>query len=486
MSEGRRSILIVDDAESNVDILVDTLSHDYDLFVAMDGERGLEVARVAKPDLILLDIVMPGMDGYQVCTLLKDDPLTRDIPIIFLTALTEIANKAKGFDLGAVDYVTKPFETVEVKARVQTHLSLKQARESLELLAKDLEIRNKFIRKTFGRYLSEQIVKSILESPDGLTLGGQKRIVTLMMSDLRGFTSITESLPAESVVRIINIYLEAMTEIILRYGGTIDEFIGDAILSIFGAPLACEDHACRAAACALEMQIAIGKVNEELQKMGYPKIAMGIGLNTGEVVVGNIGSHMRAKYGVVGRSVNLTSRIESYTIAGQVFISESTRRACGPIIRIKEEFEVMPKGVSKPLTICELIGIEGDYNIFLPWKSEIEMVELPEPFTVRFSILTGKDSSEKGHFGEIIKLHPQVAEIRSDYFPGKLADLRITLYDRLGTEITADLYAKVIENRAQVRTGFTVGFTSVPPEVEVFLQRSLDQLLMTRSGKSQD
>jgi adenylate cyclase len=483
MDERPRSILIVDDAESNIDILVDALSHDYDLFVAMDGERGLKVAREARPDLILLDIVMPGMDGYQVCTLLKDDPLTRDIPIIFLTALSEVANKARGFELGAVDYVTKPFETVEVKARVQTHLSLKLARESLELLAKDLEIRNKLIRKTFGRYLSEQIVKSILESPEGIMLGGQKRIVTLMMSDLRGFTSITESLPAESVVRIINIYLEAMTEIILRYGGTIDEFIGDAILSIFGAPEACEDHACRAAACALEMQIAIGKVNEELHKIGYPEIGMGIGLNTGEVVVGNIGSHMRTKYGVVGRNVNLVSRVESYTIAGQVFIAESTRKACGPIIRIKEEFEVMPKGVSKPLTIGELIGIEGDYNIFLPRKGEIEMVELPEPFTVRFSILTEKDSSETGHFGEIIKLHPKMAEIRSNYLPCKLANLKITLYSLLGTGITADLYAKVIENSAPAHTGFTVGFTSVPPEVEVFLQRSLDQLLWTRSGK---
>ena len=191
---GERSILIVDDAESNIDILVDALAHDYDLFEAMDGEKGLEVAREAKPDLILLDILMPGMDGYQVRSLLKDDPLTRDIPIIFLTALAEIADKAKGFELGAVDYVTKPFETVEVKARVQTHVSLNQARESLVLFAKDLEIRNEFIRKTFGRYLSEQIVKGILLIPrsDWNSGGGRSESLLLMMSDLRGFTSITE------------------------------------------------------------------------------------------------------------------------------------------------------------------------------------------------------------------------------------------------------------------------------------------------------
>ena len=193
---------------------------------------------------------------------------------------------------------------------------------------------------------------------------------------------------------------------------------------------------------------------------------------------------MRTKYGVVGKNVNLRSRIESYTIAGQVFISESTRKACGPVITIKDEFEVMPKGVSKPITIYELIGIGGDYDIFQPRKGEIEMVELPEPFAVRFSVLTGKDSSETSRFGEIVKLHPEMAEIRSDYFPGKLANLRITLYGRLGTELTADLYAKVIENRASARKGFTVVFTSVPADVEVYLFRSWICLLKTRSGRS--
>ena len=378
MSE-RRSILVIDDAETNLDMLVETLAEDYDLFAALDGERGLQIAQESCPDLILLDIIMPGIDGYQVCAFLKSNPITRDIPVIFLTALTEIASKAKGFELGAVDYITKPFDTVEVKARVRTHLSLKQARESLEQLARDLEVRNKFIRSVFGRYLSDQVVAGILESPEGLALGGQKRIVTIMMSDLRGFTSLAERLPAESVVRILNTYLEVMTEIILRYGGIIDEIIGDAILSIFGALVACDDHACRAAACALEMQIAIDRVNEEILWMGYPRVGMGIGINTGEAVVGNIGSDMRAKYAVVGRSVNLTSRIEGYTIAGQVFISENTRRACGPILRIEDEFEVMPKGVSKPITICELSGIGGTYNVFLPERDEVEMMELVEP-----------------------------------------------------------------------------------------------------------
>lgn len=479
MNERRRSILMVDDSELNLDILVEALAEDYELFAALDGEKGLQIARVSKPDLILLDIVMPGMNGYQVCADLKSDPLTRDIPVIFLTALTEIANKATGFDIGAVDYITKPFEIVEVKARVRTHLALKQARESHEQLAKNLEVRNRFIRKTFGRYLSDEIVTDILESPNGLTMGGQKRVVTIMMSDLRGFTSLAESLPAERVVLILNTYLEVMTEIIFRYGGTIDEFIGDAILSIFGAPVACEEHAIRAAACALEMQNAMKRVNEVISKMGYHRIGMGVGLNTGEVVVGNIGSDKRAKYGVVGRNVNLASRIESYTIGGQVLISESTRRACGPIIRIKNEFEVMPKGVSKPIMICELTGIEGIYNIFLPLSDEIDLKEIAEPITILFSISSEKDSSEKGRPGEIVRLHPESAEIRSECFPGKLTNLRITLYDGLGKEITAALYAKVTESGAPDGGGFIVRFTSVPAEAESFFEKSLGILRKT-------
>jgi adenylate cyclase len=180
------------------------------------------------------------------------------------------------------------------------------------------------IRKTFGRYLTDQVVAQLLESPSGLQLGGERRQLTLLTSDLRGFTAMAEGLPPEEVIKIINFYLGNMAEVITKYQGTIDEFMGDGILVLFGAPTSGPDDPERAIACALEMQLVMAAVNQQMEEWGFSALEMGIGIHTGEVVVGNIGSEKRAKYGVVGANVNLTYRIESYTTGGQILISQAT------------------------------------------------------------------------------------------------------------------------------------------------------------------
>ena len=181
-----------------------------------------------------------------------------------------------------------------------------------------LEVRTRFIEQTFGRYMSSEIADSLLKSAEGLDFSGQKKIVTIMMSDLRGFAAFSDALPPETIVKLLNNYLSEMTTVIQKYNGTIDEFIGDAILTIFGAPFQRPDDAERAVACALEMQRAMPRVNAWNAEHGLPELEMGIGINTGEVVAGNIGSRKRAKYGVVGSNVNLAGRIEGYTIGGQI------------------------------------------------------------------------------------------------------------------------------------------------------------------------
>ena len=151
----------------------------------------------------------------------------------------------------------------------------------LNKLNDKLDIHNKFIKKTFGKYLSDDIVECILESPEGTTLGGDKRVVSILLTDIRGFTAITEQESADKIVGMLNVYLEIMTEIIFKYGGTIDEFIGDSILVIFGAPIKSVDHADKAVACAIEMQNAMRRVNKENKELNFPEIEMGIGINTG-------------------------------------------------------------------------------------------------------------------------------------------------------------------------------------------------------------
>jgi len=200
----------------------------------------------------------------------------------------------------------------------------KRIEAELQHLAEQVELRNKFIRETFGRYLTDEVVSTVLESPTGLQIGGEKRKVTMLMSDLRGFTSMSERLPPARVVAMLNRYLTAMVEVIKKYQGTIDEFIGDAIFVLFGAPTWDEDDAQRAVACAVAMQLAMDGINEQNKREDLPELEMGIGIHTGQVVLGNIGSSERMKYGVVGSHVNLTSRIQSYTVGGQILISETT------------------------------------------------------------------------------------------------------------------------------------------------------------------
>jgi adenylate cyclase len=475
------SLLVVDDNEINRDLLSRYLARlGHRVQVAPDGRRALEMIDTGAFDLVLLDIMMPELNGYQVLQHLQDSPNWRDLPVIMISALDEMDSVVRCIELGAADYLSKPFNPVLLRARVGACLEKKrlvdlekEQKRQLQELNAALEVRNRFIRQTFGRYLSDDIVESILERPDGLKIGGEKRQATILMSDLRGFTSLSEGLPAEDVVAMVNIYLETMTDIILKYQGTIDEFIGDGILVIFGAPFQRPDDAQRAVACAMEMQLAMASVNDRNRQAGYPEVALGIGVNTGKMVVGNIGSKKRMKYGVVGRHVNLTSRIESYTVGGQIFISEGTLKECGDIVQIDNAMQVMPKGVKEPLTIYEVGGIGGDYQLFLPSKPEVDWIGLAQSLPIQFTVLEGRHVGELRHNAAIIKLAPKMAEITAEILPPRLSNLRLSLYDSQEQLITNNLYVKVLVHLSDLPPVFQVNFTALPPEAETFLAESL-------------
>src|SRR5512134_1471837 len=255
-------ILVVDDTPANIQVLSATLKgKGYQVSVATNGKQALDVMARLQPDLILLDVMMPEMDGFETCRRIKASEQWQQIPVIFLTAKTETTDIVQGFELGAVDYVAKPFHAHELLARVNTHLTLDELRRNLAEKNAELARAHELVRRAFGRYVSEEVAVSILQSPEGLELGGEEREVTILMSDLRGFTALAARLTPHEVIEFLNVYLEAMVDVISRYEGTIDEIIGDAMLVIFGAPVACEDHAARAVACALAMQLAMSDVN---------------------------------------------------------------------------------------------------------------------------------------------------------------------------------------------------------------------------------
>ncbi|MBD2066491.1 adenylate/guanylate cyclase domain-containing protein [Leptolyngbya sp. FACHB-671] len=336
----------------------------------------------------------------------------------------------------------------------------------------DLEKRNQLIRQVFGRYLSDEVVVNLLESPGGLKLGGDRRKITILTSDLRGFTSLSERLSPEEVINILNLYLEYMADVINQYHGTIDEFMGDGILVLFGAPKAREDDAIRAIACACAMQLAMGAVNEHMKVLGLPRLEMGIGINTGEVVVGNIGSEKRTKYGIVGSQVNLTYRIESYTRGGQILISEQTFKEAGPNVRISGQQQVQPKGVKQPITIYEVYGISGFHNLYLPKEEEV-FLPLPKPVPLQFSLLEGKEVSKTHLQGNLVQLSATGAQIRvttpnSISSINEFANLKLTLLASNPAQNLNDIYAKVAKTQAS-QDAFSIYFTSMPPHVQTWL-----------------
>jgi len=330
----------------------------------------------------------------------------------------------------------------------------------------DLDHRNRLIRQVFGRYLSNNVVANLLENPEGLKLGGERRQITILTSDLRGFTALSEQLQPEEVINILNFYLEYMADVIGKYHGTIDEFMGDGILVLFGAPIARENDAVRAVACACAMQLAMGAVNEKMKELGLPGLEMGIGIHTGEVVVGNIGSEKRAKYGIVGSQVNLTYRIESYTRGGQILITQPTLKEAGPDVKIEMQKQVQPKGFKQPITIYEVYGIGGFYNLYLPKEEDI-FFPVPEPISLRYTILQGKHISNVIFKGSLVKLSAKGAEIRSldpgeDGLLPEFSNLKLNLFTTNNPAVaTEDIYAKVLKKVAENRS-FYVHFTAIP------------------------
>jgi adenylate cyclase len=290
-----------------------------------------------------------------------------------------------------------------------------------------------------------------------------------MMSDLRGFTQLSEKLDPEQVVTVLNNYLGKMAEIVTTYNGTIDEFIGDAILALFGAPIHREDDAERAIVCALQMQLAMKEVNEENRRNGFPELEMGIAINTGECVVGNIGSQKRAKYGVVGSHVNLTGRIESYTVGGQILISKATADVVGAELKLGDELQLGAKGFREPVTVYELLGIGGGHNLELPARRE-DARSLVREIPLAIEVIEGKHVKGEAIEGKLVALSMGEAAVSASIPLARHANLRLRLTGLNGVIIPGDLYAKVTECQD---SRYVLRFTSVPEEIKSFFRSTL-------------
>ena len=312
------------------------------------------------------------------------------------------------------------------------------------------------VNSALVRYTSPDIADYALTTAEGQKSGGQTKNVTILMSDLRGFTALSSKLTAEELIKVLNRYFEAMVACIQKYHGTVIEFLGDGIFTVFGAPKDLEDHASCAVNCAVEMQKSMPAVNEWNKANGYPELQMGIGINTGDVVVGNIGSEKKMKYGCMGSAVNITGRLESLTVGGQIFITENTARRLTEKLTVITEGAFLPKGAPEELRYYEIEGI-GDNLTGVAGSRNIEWKEQSCDNEYRFYVLEEKKVGATGYTGKITRLSAD----------GRYAVLEAEpeLAERQNIMLRQDdecIYAKVIRKEDP---GYVICFTSMTQNV---------------------
>ncbi|MCL4540568.1 MAG: HAMP domain-containing protein, partial [Bacteroidetes bacterium] len=317
------------------------------------------------------------------------------------------------------------------------------------------------IKDTFGRYLTQEVVKRLLDSKDGLKLGGEIRELSIMMSDLRGFTALTSTMIPEQIIKFLNRYLGKMVDIILDHHGIIDEIIGDGILAFFGAPEALENHPELAVACALKMQLAMEDINRQNEADGLPQLEMGVAVNTGEVVVGNIGSEKRAKYGAVGAQVNFTGRVESFTVGGQVLVSRGTYERLAEKLDVKQILDVEMKGVPGKVKLYDIKGIVGQYESHLLDRDE-SLSQIGDGIAVQVFRLDQKIMSGKGEGGRITYASLTSARVVFENGISPWEDVRMVIEQDPASQECAEIYGKVISvNSLEGGMEGLVRFTSV-------------------------
>ena len=341
-------ILVVDDDWLNRDVLETYLRHmGAEVSSAADGMKALEVATDDPPDLIMMDMQMPRMDGIEACKYLKAHPATQFVPIIMITALEGDEEKMRALEAGADDFITKPYSSPLLMTRVRSLLKIKQLNDQLQR-------RNQLLRQVLNAYVVPEVADTILTDPEHhLKLGGETRAVTVLFADIRGFTEFSEKHTAAEVVVALNRIFSGLTRVVFNHRGTFDKYLGDAIMAFYGAPLPGPDDALRAVQSALELQTVFDRLRAESSGV-LSDLGLGIGLHTGDATVGNIGSERLMDYTVIGDTVNVAKRLTEEARAGEILASESTYRLVQGLVATEWSESRSVKGRSEPVTVYAL------------------------------------------------------------------------------------------------------------------------------------
>ncbi len=316
-------ILIADDDWLNRDLLETYLTTaGGEVMAVSDGLTALEHARETPPDVALVDVQMPRMDGLSLCRELKNARETQFVPVIIVTALDSEEEKLKAIEAGADDFVSKPYNSVVLLTRVRSLLRLKKLND-------EVESRNHLLRQVLNRFVAEDVADTILTDPERyLKLGGEIRPVTVLFADISGFTAYTERHSGPQVIETLNRLFPALSQVVFAHKGTFDKYLGDGLMAFYGAPVAAEDDAARALATAVEMQRVFGELREQVGE-DFAGLSLSIGLHSGEAIVGNVGSEEVMDYTVIGDVVNVAKRLQEEAGGDQILLSEATLSLAG-------------------------------------------------------------------------------------------------------------------------------------------------------------
>lgn len=347
----RATILVVDDRPEALALVRAYLREpSYTIVTAKDGNDALVKLAQTSVDLVILDVDMPGRTGFEVCRFIRGAEETKDLSVLLLTSLTEVADRVKGIECGADEFLSKPVDRAELQTRVRALLRAKFYRQQI------ME-KNALLEQVLSHWHSEDVVARIKENSGLLKLGGERKLVTVLFADLCGFTRYSESVSPEEAMDTLNQTFGRLAKLVGDNRGTFDKYIGDCLMAFYGAPISFGNDAVNAVRTAVQMQKEFRALKEKWVDGARADLGLAIGLNSGEVVVGNVGSEKLMGYTVIGDTVNVAARIQAEAEEGQVLLGEATFELVSGIAVAKKTGETTLKGRVKPVSIFELVRL---------------------------------------------------------------------------------------------------------------------------------
>ncbi len=464
-------LLVVDD-EEDVEALFkgrfrkELQRGEYVLSFSTDPIQALKMVDES-PDIevLITDLNMPQMNGLELLT--EVAKFRRPLKTIVLTAYNDLGNIRAAMMRGAFDFQVKPLDLEDLRTTISKAVTIVrelQAGEDARQRATELTKHSRRVEDIFGRYVSEEVKQHLLACPEGHR-GSERLTLTVLMADIRGFTRLAETLSPERVVQVLNGYLERATDIMFRWNGTINEILGDGLLVFFGAPISDGDATANAVAAALELQLAMDEVNASHREQGLPELAIGVGVHTGEAVVGTIGSRRRQKYTAIGKNVNLVARIESHSVGGQVLVSDSAYDEIRHIASTLGSFQVRVKGFTDSIVVHDVRGLAGKYNLHLPGASRT-LTPLAVPWPIGMSVVENKVVGTQ---------HPAAVTASCEGAVRVRTELAVSLFDDLMLDAAGgEVFAKVVE--CEVQAGVRDLLAVYTSDAEDF-RRALDAMV---------